>query len=114
MREYFRPPCGSRHVVGNVRGKVVSRVEIAAPVFLLYAVKAEIRNIPAIFSHLVERMRPGIGKLRGNSMPRPDPEYRLQGIVVRRAYAVQLQSGPYVRVLRRQRNGPVRQRLIKV
>src|SRR5271157_5388195 len=86
-----RSMLGAGDIVGPVPDKIVPSIEVAIPVIQFQIVAVQ-RNLPAILGHIIQGMRPGVGELSRQSVPRMQSENGLQGIVVGVAVAVELQD----------------------
>src|SRR5579864_2567820 len=84
---------GAMRRTGNFPDKhsreIVASVEVAIAVFRP-RVSAVNRDHTAVGGNVVERVRPGVFPLRAEAMPRPRAEGRLQRVVIRITYAIEL------------------------
>src|SRR6266478_3639772 len=91
-----RGPPGFRHVIREIRRKEVPSIEIAIAVIQL-GVEGVIHDCCAVLADLVQGMRPGVGKLRTQAVPRSEPEGGLKSVVVGCTDAVELKDVAKVR-----------------
>ena len=84
---------GAGDGIGPIADEVIPRVKITVPVIQPQTVAVE-GNDAAVLGHIIQGMRPGIGELPRQTVPRPQFENGLQGIVVGVAVAVELQDQP--------------------
>src|ERR1700722_5884342 len=98
MRQPFRTMLGTRNIPGQGGREVVASVEVAISVFRLQVGAIEWKA-PAIGAVFIGRMRPSVGKLRGQAVPCSQAQRALQCVVVGSADAVELVDAAVVRIL---------------
>src|ERR1700676_3409005 len=98
MRQPFRTMLGTRNIPGQGGREVVASVEVAIFLFGLQVGAIEWKG-SAVGADFIERMRPSVGKLRGQALPCSQAQRALQCVVVGSADAVEWVDAAGVRIL---------------
>src|ERR1051325_4132381 len=79
------------HLIHKACGEKVPGVEVAVAIIPL-GIEGIIQDCGAVLADDIQSMGPRVSELAGQSMPRPELEARLKGIVVRSSRAIHLQN----------------------